>query len=28
VVNLSGGYLLWKNYCKEKMLLEGDLACA
>ena len=28
VVNLSGGYLLWKNYCKERMLLEGDMVCA
>lgn len=28
IVNLSGGYFLWKNYCKEKMLLEGDMVCA
>lgn len=27
VVNLSGGYLLWKSYCKEKMLLNGELDC-
>lgn len=28
VVNVSGGYLLWKNYCSEKLMLENEMVCA